>query len=80
MSGYVCRSCGQWQDQPLTASNPFDPNDTVVGCLHCKEVGQIVFACHTCRNEATAGAPTVDGYRWSCSKHLPPEQTKENTQ
>jgi len=51
--------------EALYAPNPFDPDDTLIGCPLCKSVSSLVQACDVreCWQEATCGTPTDDGYR-----------------
>jgi len=69
------RRCG-WrgtQDQMLTAPNPFDPGDSIVGCPGCKSVDTLVEVCDEpgCAEFSSCGTPTPTGYRRTCGKHRP---------
>jgi len=75
-----CKECG-WggtPDELLEAENPFDPSDIVFGCPACKSVDCFDFCCDEpgCWEPIICGINTDDGYRQTCSKHLP--LTKEN--
>ena len=65
-------------DELLEAENPFDPSDIVFGCPACKSVDCFDFCCDEpgCWEPIICGINTDDGYRQTCSKHLP--LTKEN--
>lgn len=74
---YHCRWHGDSSDV-LTAANPFDTKDIVVGCPKCLSVNTIRTACDEpdCWEQAVAGTPIPGGYRMTCSKHAP--QTKDD--
>ena len=59
----------------LKATNPFDPEDEIVGCPECKSVDSLVLACDEpgCWEEVSCGAPVNGGYRQTCYKHMPKE-------
>jgi hypothetical protein len=67
-------TCG-WigeESEILTAPNPFDPGDTVVGCPLCKEVGDFDELCDEpgCNRTTSCGFQTKDGgYRRTCHEH-----------
>jgi hypothetical protein len=82
----VCEDCG-WKgtdSQSLTAPNPFDKEDSVVGCPKCKAVNKLRTACDEpeCWEEDTCGTPAVygssTGYRRTCGKHRPKEMKGNN--
>lgn len=71
----VCteRRCG-WHgtnDEMLVSPNPFEPDDTIIGCPSCKGVDTLVVACDVegCWKESTCGFPTPEGYRRTCGVH-----------
>lgn len=69
------RGCG-WHGRVsdlLEAENPFVPGDTLHACPRCKEIGSCYGACDEpdCWQEAICGTPTPNGYRQTCSKHMP---------
>jgi hypothetical protein len=71
----VCIDC-QWRGtvaEMLTAPNPFDPTDTIVGCPRCRQVETLRVACDEpeCWREASCGTPTPNGYRSTCATHRP---------
>ena len=73
---YVCTFCAAHianADALRTAPNPFDPRDTLTGCPACGAVNATVRACDEpgCWQPADCGFPTPDGYRSTCSKHVP---------
>lgn len=72
----ICPECSaQMHDADvLTAPNPFDPQDTVTGCPKCRAVTNVLVVCDEpgCWREASGGAPTLAGYRHTCSEHIPP--------
>ena len=57
----------------LRAPNPFDPLDEVMGCPHCKRVGEVSALCDElgCDAFVACGTPTDLGYRNTCYKHRP---------
>lgn len=70
---WICQSC-QWNGgdaELLAAPNPFDTEDKIVGCPHCKAVNEIVSACDEpgCKRESSCGFPTPGGYRRTCGQH-----------
>ena len=72
------RRCG-WQgtqDTVLSAPNPFDPSDTILGCPDCKGVECLVVVCDVpeCWADVSCGTPTDDGYRNTCFAHKPRER------
>ena len=69
----VCEEC-HWQGtdtQQLEASNPFNPEDVIVGCPECYSINTLRVVCdeRDCWDTATCGTPTEDGYRNVCGKH-----------
>ncbi len=71
----VCKECG-WKgeaNQLLTGNNPFAPDEIVFGCPECKSVDCHRPACDTenCWSCVTCGIMTPDGYRSTCSRHMP---------
>ena len=68
-----CGDCGHVSETYLTAPNPFDSNDTVVGCENCKAVEAIGPACWKCDSPASIGSTGSDVYRYvqSCYEHDP---------
>jgi len=73
VSKYVCAEC-EWcgpEADALTAPNPFDPDDIILGCPSCKGAQTLVGACEKdgCTYESSCGFPTTDGYMRTCGKH-----------
>ena len=73
---YLCTFCAAHvanADALRTAPNPFDPRDTLTGCPACGAVNATVRTCDEpgCWQPADSGFPTPDGYRSTCSKHIP---------
>jgi hypothetical protein len=70
---WICRECGWISETYLTAPNPFEKNDVIIGCISCKGVDSLVDVCDEegCRQQATCGTPIEDGYRRTCGKHRP---------
>ena len=71
----VCSDCN-WQGEDheaLTAPNPFDPEFNIQGCPRCKEPNTLGVACDEldCWQPVSCGTPTPEGYRRTCSKHVP---------
>lgn len=67
------RRCG-WagtEDMLLRAPSPFDADEELLGCPRCKSVDSCVMVCDEsgCKEEATCGWPSKDGYRTTCYKH-----------
>lgn len=71
---WLCKECYEICEVPLSAKNPFEEDDTISGCPHCKQVNSLVGACQAegCKLEATGGSPNSHGYRYffSCHKHF----------
>jgi hypothetical protein len=72
---WSCDECGSITEESelLSAPNPFKPDEPVLGCPVCKEIGQFTEVCdfEGCQKEATAGTPTADGYVRRCWAHSP---------
>lgn len=72
---FICEECG-WRGadaELLRASNPFDPDEGMVGCPDCKEPNSMVFACDEpgCWAQVSCGTSTATGYRSTCYRHKP---------
>jgi hypothetical protein len=73
---WQCTEC-KWigvDDQLLVAPNPFNPDDRLVGCPNCFEVGQWKGLCEWdgCEIQSSSGTPMADGrYVWRCHNHRP---------
>ena len=75
----VCeeRGCG-WKgekDECLTANNPFDDQETIIGCPKCKGINTMRSTCDApdCWEQDTMWISTPSGYRRTCYKHRPKE-------
>jgi hypothetical protein len=70
---WICQECNLISTEFLTAPSPFDPADTVIGCPHCHAVNAIVQVCEHdgCKQIATCGSPTPEGYIRTCGQHFP---------
>lgn len=72
---WLCTECDKTCSEPLTAPNPFDPEDQIHGCPHCKSAQSLVGACQVgdCDRQATMGTPGAHGFRYicTCSQHAP---------
>jgi hypothetical protein len=70
---WVCRECGKVTSEYLTAPNPFELSETLVGCPSCFEVGSLVAACWKCDREASGGYNDSGVYRYvrACHEHAP---------
>jgi len=70
---WVCDECRKVAFEHLSAPNPFDADDTIAGCPHCKSVNTLGTACHhpDCNRPASGGYPNALGYRWAwlCHEH-----------
>lgn len=70
---WVCEDCDKYVADAdlLHAPNPFEPEDEIVGCPHCKGVGPFTQACDEddCKKNAGCGWPSPDGYRNTCYEH-----------
>ena len=70
---YKCMQCSNICEETavLSAPNPFDATDTIVGCPSCKSVDSLVTACDEpgCTKEASSGWPSDKGYRHTCFEH-----------
>jgi hypothetical protein len=69
-----CQECKAITLEPalLSAPNPFDPDDTIVGCPNCKSVAEFDELCDEpgCERPASCGFPTAaGGYRRTCYDH-----------
>ena len=66
--------CGWTGDteQLLSATSPFDPDDTIFGCPQCKTIADFPAICQApgCWDAANCGFPHGDGYFVSCSRHF----------
>lgn len=76
---WVCDCCHSVTTSPLSAPNPFDPEDTLHGCPACKSVNSLYLCCihDGCARIASAGKPNALGYRyaWTCRDHWPQDAT-----
>ena len=72
-----CSSCGviSLESEFLSAPNPFNEEDTLIGCPNCFAINDVVEICDEpgCEIEASCGFPVDDpafgGYRRTCYKH-----------
>lgn len=70
-----CDQC-QWDgryDDVLTASNPFDEDETIYGCPRCHSIDSFNLLCDEpgCKDVVCCGMNTEDGYRNTCHQHAP---------
>jgi|GEM_PF-2219002 len=75
---WKCEGC-DWigsHEEVLRAHNPFAPSEELWGCPECFEANRFVRTCDNaeCRQIASNGTPTPNGYVWSCFKHRPDEK------
>ena len=80
-----CRECG-WTGLKVELDSVADPRpkinqvaDIWCVCPECRIPENIMVLCDEpgCDREVTCGVPTAeDGYRSTCSKHMPPLSTK----
>ena len=73
MTRWRCSDCN-WignDGELLSAPNPFYPDDTILGCPNCKQIGEFIELCDEpgCDRPATCGSPTPSGYRRTCFDH-----------
>lgn len=68
---WYCANCDWRGEKYLIAENPFDPSENITGCPKCKEANSLEAACDEpeCKQPATCGFPTDNGYRRTCFKH-----------
>jgi hypothetical protein len=74
---WKCDFCGEisLETDLLIATNPFDKDDDIIGCPHCKQVSGFDEMCDEpgCQETAGCGFPVDDpafgGYRRTCHKH-----------
>lgn len=70
----VCSGCGHHctVELLLRAQHPFDPDDFVEGCPECLSVDHFEIVCDEpgCRQVASCGFPTRNGYRNTCGEHF----------
>jgi hypothetical protein len=74
---YICDCCNKQVKNKdiLSAPSPFDPEDTITGCPHCKIAtgeGGWTEKCERegCKKTATCGVPMPDGgYLRCCGDH-----------
>jgi hypothetical protein len=67
----VCETISARKDL-LSAPNPFDDREEILGCPQCKSVEGFTAICEieACTKEATCGGPSSDGvYRSTCGAH-----------
>ncbi len=70
-----CNECG-WKgtaEEMLCATNPFQTEESILGCPNCKTVENYSHACDHdgCWETASCGTATPECYVWSCHKHVP---------
>jgi len=79
---WYCTECNWYGTigEFLSAPNPFDENDSIIGCPNCKQVECIEAACDEpgCKKSASCGTPSGDGYRVTCGNHKPTERNNIN--
>lgn len=71
-----CGECDEisTETELLTAPSPFDAEDTLTGCPHCKKVPVFTAICDEpgCTRAVCAGFPAgaeFGGYRQTCAEH-----------
>ena len=74
----ICNEC-YWrghESKILNAPNPFDIDDTIIGCPVCKSVDSLECVCDEskCYSRVSCGTPTPDGYRNTCGNHKPKDK------
>jgi hypothetical protein len=74
---HICWEC-KWRgtsDDWLVAKNPFNNEDTILGCPQCFDINTLYMACDEpeCWKPASCGTPTENGYRNTCGEHRPKE-------
>lgn len=74
---WKCQECnGVYPDSAiLTGRNPFDdsPVSIIHGCPHCFAIDKEHMVCDepNCQEIAECGTPVMNGYRQTCSSHIP---------
>ncbi len=76
VDAYKCVECGHLHEQDMwsSAPNPFDPKDTIIGCVSCYAANSLVVVCAAegCSWTASGSSPDSDWvYRWTCRGHKP---------
>lgn len=68
----VCCDAITLEPELLRATNPFDKDETIVGCPNCKSVIGFTELCDEpeCIRAASCGFPTPNGYRRTCYQHI----------
>ena len=77
---WLCDECGHrlTRAEMLEGVNPFDSEDTIVGCPECKLIDCFTQLCNIphCTKIAGCGTPTKHGYLRCCYKHYVEHGTK----
>ena len=70
-----CSDCNNvYKDKHILRSiNPFHKAYNIFGCPNCFAIDKERKVCDepNCQQVATCGSPVKDGYRQTCSEHLP---------
>jgi hypothetical protein len=55
----------------LSAPNPFDPDEKIVGCPECRQIGDFTELCDEplCGKHASCGSEVAGVYRRTCYQH-----------
>jgi len=80
---WLCEECGHVSETYLSAPNPFDDDDVVIGCENCKSVDSLIAACWKCDRRAGIGTTASTEYRYvhTCGEHNPERAPRmENTE
>ena len=66
------------EQEILRAPNPFDEDDTLVGCPRCLDINTLIDVCDEpgCWEFSSCGHPVPGGYQRTCGKHHVTTTTK----
>jgi hypothetical protein len=78
VSKWKCRDCKKVSTgaELLRAPSPFDPEDILAGCPHCKSCEGFSEMCDQpgCDKDASCGWSSPNGYRRTCYNHWTREE------
>lgn len=75
---WICAECDLVQINSVIrrAVNPFEPRDTICGCVGCCAVNSLVRVCDVaeCERIVSGGWPDGGVWRYTCGRHFPDGQ------